>query len=101
MNRQAVSAQCIAGRMMVELRVLAVKRLPRFRRNNFVLVVVALCLAGINNGEGLVRAKTVVGKTKRQRDIQDMNAAFHESILHKTTFRTREAEKCSPHLRAR
>ena len=52
-NRQTVGTQPIAGWMGLELRVLAVERLARFRGGDFVAVVVTLRLAGSDDGVGL------------------------------------------------
>ena len=52
-NSQAVGAQRVAGRVDFELGVLPVEWLTRPRRGDFVPVIVALRLAGIDDGEGL------------------------------------------------
>ncbi|MCI0498570.1 MAG: hypothetical protein L0Y36_02665 [Planctomycetales bacterium] len=50
MDGQAVGIERVACRMGAELGVLAVERLFTVRRSGFVSVVVALDLAGIDNG---------------------------------------------------
>ena len=56
-NRQAIGAERVAGRMGLELGVLAVERLARFWRGDFVAVVVALRLAGSDDGVRLGSAE--------------------------------------------
>ena len=86
-NRQTAGAQGIAGRVGLELRVLAVERLAGFGRGNFALVVVAPVLCGGNEGVGLVGAQADGCRSQGQQDREKSHDFFHAHNLRDRTLR--------------